>query len=139
MSDLFHEDVPLEYIQRCFNVMQQASQHTFQVLTKRADRLAELAGELPWPSNVWMETSVENTDYVHRVRELATVPVAVRFLSVEPLLGPIPRLLLSKINWVSWAANRAPVLGPCKKSGSPKSATVVCVTRCRFSLSNGAG
>src|SRR4029079_17230580 len=66
MSDLFHKDVPLEYIQRCFAVMVEASQHTFQILTKRADRVAELCANLPWPSNVWMGTSVESVDYLSR-------------------------------------------------------------------------
>lgn len=100
MSDLFHRDIPLEFIQRCFETMCKASQHTFQVLTKRPERVVELAGQLRWPSNVWMGTSVENADYVWRVHELQKVPAAVRFLSVEPLLGPIPRLPVSKIHWV---------------------------------------
>ena len=71
MSDLFHKDVPAEFIAECFAVMQQASQHTFQVLTKRPERAAELASQLPWPSNVWMGTTVENADYVHRIRFLS--------------------------------------------------------------------
>ena len=100
MSDLFHRDIPTEFIQRCFETMRKASQHTFQVLTKRPERVVELAADLPWPSNVWMGTSVENADYVWRIHELQQVPAAVRFLSVEPLLGPIPRLPVSKIHWV---------------------------------------
>jgi len=100
MSDLFHKDVPLDYIQRCFAVMQQASQHTFQILTKRPERVAELAAKLPWPSNVWMGTSVENADYTWRIHELVKVPAHIRFLSVEPLLGPIPELPLDDIHWV---------------------------------------
>ena len=100
MSDLFHRDIPTEFIQRCFETMRKASQHTFQVLTKRPERVLELAADLPWPSNVWMGTSVENADYVWRIHELQQVPAAVRFLSVEPLLGPIPRLPVSKIHWV---------------------------------------
>ena len=100
MSDLFHEGVPDEYIKRCFEVIEQATQHTFQILTKRPERVAELSRELPWPSNLWMGTSVENADYLWRIRELVKVPAKICFLSVEPLLGPIPRLPLKGIDWV---------------------------------------
>jgi len=100
MGDLFHKDVPVEFIARCFAVMQQASQHTFQVLTKRPERAAELASHLRWPSNVWMGTTVENADFLHRIDSLTEIPAAVRFLSLEPLLGPIPRLPLEGIHWV---------------------------------------
>jgi protein gp37 len=100
MSDLFHKDVPLEFIAKCFEVMVAASQHTFQILTKRPERTAEIGKQLPWPKNVWMGTSVENVDYIDRIKSLQMVPAKVRFLSVEPLLGPIPRLPLSKIHWV---------------------------------------
>jgi protein gp37 len=100
MSDLFHKDVPLPYIQRVFSVMKQARQHTFQVLTKRSERLAELAMQLPWPRNVWMGVSIETQAHSHRAEELVKIPAAVRFLSVEPLLGPIPRLQLQHIHWV---------------------------------------
>lgn len=100
MSDLFHKDVPAEFIADCFTVMKRASQHTFQVLTKRPERAAELASSLPWSKNVWMGTTVENADYVHRIRSLAQIPAAVRFLSLEPLLGPLPRLPLKGIHWV---------------------------------------
>jgi protein gp37 len=105
MSDLFHGDVPLEYIQQCFSAMEKAEQHTFQILTKRAERVAELASSLPWPDNVWIRTSVENADYVWRIRELIKVPVRIRFLSVEPLLGPIPTGVTSGRRW---AASTAP-------------------------------
>ncbi|RLB52692.1 MAG: hypothetical protein DRJ42_14085 [Deltaproteobacteria bacterium] len=100
MSDLFHEDVPLEYIQRVFRVMEQCPQHRFQVLTKRADRLAEVAGELPWPKNIWMGVSVETAEYRSRIHALRRVPAAVRFLSLEPLLGPLGNLPLKHIHWV---------------------------------------
>lgn len=100
MSDLFHKEVPLGYIQRVFSVMRQARQHTFQVLTKRSERLVELAGQLPWPRNVWMGVSIETQAYSSRAEDLSKVPAAVRFLSVEPLLGPIPWLPLRHINWV---------------------------------------
>ena len=100
MSDLFHESVPDEYIRRAFDVMGEAHWHVFQVLTKRARRLAELAAHLPWPSNVWQGVSVENARYASRVAELVKVPAAVRFLSVETLLGPISHLPLDGIDWV---------------------------------------
>ncbi len=100
MSDLFHKDIPAAFIQRCFETMRRASQHTFQVLTKRPERALELSGSLPWPPNLWLGTSVESVKYVSRIHELQKVPAKIRFLSVEPLLGPIPRLPLSGISWV---------------------------------------
>jgi protein gp37 len=100
MSDLFHADVPESYIRRVFNEMSTAPWHSYQILTKRADRLRELAPRLPWPSCVWMGVSVENENYLERVRDLARTPAAVRFLSVEPLLGRIRRLPLRGIDWV---------------------------------------
>src|SRR5437016_3936486 len=86
MSDLFHDAVPLAFIQRVFATMEQCPQHTFQVLTKRSERVREVAESLPWPSNVWMGVSVEGEAVVDRVRDLQQVPAAVRFLSVEPLI-----------------------------------------------------
>jgi protein gp37 len=100
MSDLFHEKVPEAFIRRVFSVMMEAHWHTFQVLTKRAERLAEMAPGLTWPSNVWQGVSVENEDYTWRVDCLRRVPAALRFLSVEPLLGPITSLPLEGIHWV---------------------------------------
>ncbi len=100
MSDLFHKDVPAEFIAKCFAVMEKATHHTFQVLTKRPGRAVELARQLPWPDNVWMGTSVENADYTWRIELLTQIPAAIRFLSLEPLLGPIPRLPLTGIDWV---------------------------------------
>jgi protein gp37 len=100
MSDLFHKDVPARFIAQCFAVMEQASQHTFQVLTKRPERAAEMAADLAWPSNVWMGATVENADYLARIDALTRIPAAIRFLSLEPLLGPIPRLPLRGIDWV---------------------------------------
>ena len=100
MSDLFHDDVPLEFILDVFDVMGKADWHTFQILTKRSERLVEFAGKLPWHENVWMGVSVENQDYTYRIEHLRKVPASVRFLSVEPLLGPIPRLPLQGIHWV---------------------------------------
>ena len=100
MSDLFHKDVPAEFIARCFAVMERASWHTFQVLTKRPERALQLAPDLPWPKNVWMGTTVESAGFVHRVKLLTQIPAHVRFLSLEPLLGPIPNLPLEGIHWV---------------------------------------
>lgn len=100
MSDLFHKDVPAEFIGRVFNIMNRCTQHTFQVLTKRPEITAELAPRLTWTPNIWMGTSVENALVLHRVGSLQKVPARIRFLSVEPLLGPIPRLPLTGIHWV---------------------------------------
>jgi protein gp37 len=100
MSDLFHDDVPDEYIGRVFDVMRRASQHTFQVLTKRAARMAELTASMRIPGNVWMGVSVENAEYATRIDDLRKVKARVRFLSVEPLLGPIPVLHLRGVHWV---------------------------------------
>ena len=99
MSDLFHKDVPTSFIQRVFQTMEQTPQHTFQVLTKRADRLREVAPQLPWPENVWMGVSVENVDYLARIDDLRTVPANIRFLSLEPLLGPLTEIDLTGIGW----------------------------------------
>jgi protein gp37 len=112
MSDLFHKDVPTTFISKCFAVMQQASHHTFQVLTKRAGRALELARHLPWANNIWMGTTVENADYTHRVDALIRIPAAVRFLSLEPLLGPIPRLPLKDIHWVIVGGESGPAARP---------------------------
>lgn len=100
MSDLFHKDVPDEFIRRCFQTMKTASQHHYQVLTKRPERVVELADKLEWSDNIWMGTSVENATYAERIRVLKRVPAKVRFLSIEPLLGAIPRLPLKGIHWV---------------------------------------
>jgi protein gp37 len=112
MSDLFHKDVPAEFITECFTVMRRASQHTFQVLTKRPERAVQLAPHLPWPNNVWMGTTVENADYVDRIRLLTRIPAAIRFLSLEPLLGPIPRLPLKGIHWVIVGGESGPAARP---------------------------
>lgn len=100
MSDLFHEKIPYSYIRSVFRVMERAHWHTFQILTKRGERLAELAPTLPWPENVWQGVSVETERYLYRVDLLRTVPAIVRFLSLEPLLGPLPSLDLTDIHWV---------------------------------------
>ncbi len=99
MSDLFHDDVPFDYIERVFDVMARASWHRFQVLTKRAERLAEIAAKLNWVRNIWMGVSVENQDYLWRIDRLRTTGAAVKFLSLEPLLGPLPNINLEGIDW----------------------------------------
>ena len=100
MSDLFHAEVPLGFIQAVFSTIVAAEQHTFQVLTKRPEQALELADQLPWPSNLWMGTSVENADYLHRVDTLRRIPAKTRFLSLEPLIGAIPNIDLTNIDWV---------------------------------------
>jgi protein gp37 len=115
MSDLFHEAVPFEFIERVFQVMVECPQHDFQVLTKRPERALKLKRELPWPGNVWLGTSVENAMYVHRIRTLREVPAQIRFLSCEPLLGPIPRLPLEDIHWVIVGGESGPGARPMEK------------------------
>lgn len=100
MSDLFHEDIPADYISQVFDVMGAAKQHTFQILTKRQNRLATLAPELAWHPNIWMGVSIENRRFVHRADALRTVDAAVRFISAEPLLGPLEDLDLAGIQWL---------------------------------------
>lgn len=115
MSDLFHESIPTSYIQEIFKVMQASPRHTFQVLTKRSERLSEIAPRLPWPPNVWQGVSVESEEYAFRVEHLRKVPAAVRFLSVEPLLGPVRKLGLDGIHWVIVGGES----GPGRREPSP--------------------
>ena len=114
MSDLFHEDVPESFIKRVFGTMATANRHTFQILTKRSQRLAKLASHLPWPRNIWMGISVESLRYVTRIADLYKVPAAVRFLSIEPLLEPIPSLQLDGIDWVIVGGESGPGCRPMK-------------------------
>jgi len=116
MSDLFHEDVPLEFIQKVFDTMIKASWHTFQVLTKRSDRLLELDKELIWPKNVWMGVSVENTDYIFRIDHLRQAHALTKFLSLEPLLGPLTNLNLNGIHWVIVGGESGPGARPIRQS-----------------------
>lgn len=115
MSDLFHEDVPAEFIRNVFATMERCPRHTFQILTKRSERLRELAPELPWPPNVWMGVSVENAVAVHRIRDLQNVPAAVRFLSIEPLIGPLRALPLEGVHWVIVGGESGPKARPMRK------------------------
>jgi protein gp37 len=131
MSDLFHDRVPIGFIARVFDVMASTPQHTYQLLTKRSKRLARIAPDLDWPANVWMGVSVENDRYSFRADHLREVPAAVRFLSVEPMLGPVPSLDLNGIDWVIIGGESGPGARPiqqewvrdlrdrCQKRGVP--------------------
>lgn len=112
MSDLFHRDVPDSFILEVFQVMSKADWHRFQVLTKRPERLASISAELPWPGNIWMGVSVENTGYMERIEILKSSPAAVKFLSLEPLLGPLCDLPLSGIDWVIVGGESGPGCRP---------------------------
>jgi protein gp37 len=100
MSDLFHEQVPFEFIQQLFATMQVCSQHTFQILTKRSDRLRRVASQIDWPANVWTGVSVEDARALRRIDDLRRVPAAIRFLSCEPLIGSLAGIDLRGIQWV---------------------------------------
>ena len=100
MSDLFHENIPLEFIQRVFDVMNENPQHVFQILTKRAERLLKLHAELKWTHNIWMGVSVEDDKVKHRIDLLRKTKAKVKFLSCEPLIGPLYNMNLKKIDWV---------------------------------------
>jgi len=137
MSDLFHEDVPVEFIREVFATMREASWHRFQVLTKRADRLEELDAGLDWPENVWMGVTVERGDYVSRIDCLRRTSAHVKFLSCEPLLGRLGRLDLEGIAWVIVGANRAQVRAPWTRNGLEVCVISVQKPTCRSSSNNG--
>ncbi|RJP53671.1 MAG: phage Gp37/Gp68 family protein [Anaerolineaceae bacterium] len=115
MSDLFHKDVPLDFIQQVFDVMKRAHWHQFQVLTKRSERLMELSPQLEWTDNIWMGVSVENADYTFRIDHLRKTGAKIKFLSVEPLLGPIPKMNLKGINWVIVGGESGPGARPLER------------------------
>lgn len=131
MSDLFHHDVPFDFIQKTFEVMCSADRHIFQVLTKRSSRLAQLAPKLPWAENIWTGVSVENSNYTFRIAHLSDTGAKVKFLSIEPLLGPVPNLNLQNINWVIVGGESGPrsrvmrkewvidIRDQCQKAGIP--------------------
>ena len=131
MSDLFHEQIPLEFIRKVFAVMRTARSHTFQVLTKRAERLNELSSYIDWPDNVWMGVTVEKASYVSRINFLRNTGARIKFLSLEPLLGPMPDLDLCNIDWVIVGGESGPGARPmgeewvhdikdqCEQSGIP--------------------
>lgn len=115
MSDLFHKNVPLEFIQKMFDVMNKAYWHRFQILTKRSERLFELDPLLKWTDNIWMGVSVENENYTYRIDHLRYSNVKVKFLSIEPLIGPIEHLDLKNINWVIVGGESGPGARPMKE------------------------
>jgi protein gp37 len=115
MSDLFHEDVPYEFIKRVFDVMRRASWHRFQVLTKRSEHLLELNSRIEWPVNVWMGVSVENQYYTFRIDHLRKTNAHIKFLSLEPLLGALPDLDLQGIDWVIVGGESGPGARPMKE------------------------
>ncbi len=115
MSDLFHEDIPEDFIQDVFAIMRQASWHQFQVLTKRSRRLSELAQFIDWPHNVWMGVSVETTTYKYRIDHLRQTNAYIKFLSLEPLLGPLDGLELDGIDWVIVGGESGPHARPIQR------------------------
>lgn len=115
MSDIFHSEVPLPFIKNIFATMVMADQHQYQVLTKRSERLAELDKQLPWRDHIWMGVSVENADNVFRIDHLRNTGAAVKFLSIEPLIGPIPNIDLSGIDWVIVGGESGPGARPVKE------------------------
>ncbi|HAS72608.1 MAG TPA: hypothetical protein DCS67_00515 [Clostridiales bacterium UBA8960] len=115
MSDLFHKDVPVEFLLRTFDVMRRANWHTFQVLTKRAERLEELNELIDWPENVWMGVSVETEKYTYRIDHLRRTDAKTKFLSLEPLLGPLSNLNLTRINWAIVGGESGPGARPMKR------------------------
>jgi protein gp37 len=114
MSDLFHDEVPLDFIRRVFSTIHQTQRHTYQILTKRAERLENLSPYLDWPSNLWMGVSVESLDYAYRVDHLRRTGALVRFLSLEPLLGPLDNLDLECVHWVIVGGESGPGARPMK-------------------------
>ena len=112
MSDLFHEDIPLDFIQDVFETMEKAHWHRFQILTKRAERLLALSGKLPWAENIWMGVTVESHHYKYRIDYLRNMPANVKFLSLEPLLTSLGQLNLSDIDWVIVGGESGPKSRP---------------------------
>lgn len=115
MSDLFHEDVPDDFIMEVFNSMNKAKWHTFQVLTKRADRLAAIAPKLKWTPNIWIGVTVENNLHVDRIKALKNIPAKVKYLSIEPMLSEISNLVLDGIDWVIVGGESGPGARPIKE------------------------
>ena len=138
MSDLFHEGVSDDFIQDVFATMRDCPQHVFQVLTKRSQRLRSLSPHLPWPKNVWMGVTVENADSVHRILDLQCVPAHVRFLSLEPLLGPLDDLPLNGISWAIVGRVRARGKAYVERLGGIHSSSVPATSMSPSSSSNGA-
>lgn len=117
MSDLFHEEMPLDFLKQVFQIMRETPWHIYQVLTKRHERLVEVAPELePWPENVWIGVSVENASYKHRIDYLRRTPAAVRFISFEPLIGPIGEVDLTDIHWIIVGGESGPKRRPIREA-----------------------
>jgi len=116
MSDLFHDDVPVDYIARVFDVMNHSGRHQFQVLTKRAKRLFEVHSKLVWTPNIWMGVSVENNDYVNRIDLLREIPAGLKFISFEPLIGGVPDADLSGIDWAIVGGESGPGSRPLEEA-----------------------
>jgi protein gp37 len=114
MSDLFHKDIPLDFIQRVFATMRDCPQHTFQILTKRSDRVLAVASQIEWPRNVWMGVSVEDSRVLSRIDDLRRVPAKIRFLSCEPLIGSLAGIDLTNIHWVIVGGESGPFARPMK-------------------------
>src|SRR3989339_2019253 len=115
MSDLFHKDVPISFVKKTFDVMNKADWHRFQVLTKRSDTLLKLNSELNWTENIWMGVSVENQDYTFRIDDLRNTGAFIKFLSIEPLIGPVRKLKLKNIHWVIVGGESGPKARPMKQ------------------------
>jgi protein gp37 len=116
MSDLFHEDIPFEFIQRVFEIMRRADWHRFQILTKRSERMLELSPQLAWAPNIWMGVTVENNNQISRIENLKKTGATVKFLSLEPLLSSLPNLRLDGINWVIVGGESGPKARPIQEN-----------------------
>jgi len=116
MSDLFHPDVPVDFIKAVFSVMNKTQQHTYQILTKRSDRVLAMSGDLTWTDNIWMGVSVENEKYTYRINDLSKTSAKIKFLSIEPLIGPVKTLDLEKIDWVIVGGESGHGARPVRKS-----------------------
>ena len=116
MSDLFYEEVPIDFIESVFDVMNKAHWHRFQVLTKRSERLLDLSPQLHWASNIWMGVSVENKDYIYRIDQLRETHASIKFLSIEPMLGPLDDINLNGIDWVIVGGESGPGARPMNSS-----------------------
>lgn len=112
MSDLFHEDIPLDFIQKVFMIMNDTPQHIYQVLTKRSDRMRKLSTKLKWTSNIWMGVTVESNQYINRINDLVNTPAKIKFLSLEPLLDGIDDLMLTGVNWIIVGGESGPNARP---------------------------
>ena len=112
MSDMFHEEIPLEFFKQVFQVMADWPQHTFQILTKRSKRLVRLNDQIEWPDNVWMGVTVESKEYEYRIRDLRKAGAKVKFLSLEPLIGPLPNMDFSGIDWAIVGGESGPGARP---------------------------